>query len=250
MEPASFAPSIKTSPAWYVYLWRMILRPLRAGHEIASWQTAWPGLLIVLALGLYMTLGCYRSYLNHDYPPPAEELRVWIETWGRDSMLPLPFLPIPLDQYRLFMALISLPVTIGSWLGMAGIARLLTRWFRKKTTFRQYLNVFAFSFFPFWFLAVIGDGLFTLLTGQYLIPGLQGAHGSAVQAFYKNYPPMLYTVLFGLGAIYNSLGAYSAALEVKRLRWWRPESLVGYLFPCRWRWSRCFTDKDLSSLMR
>ncbi len=228
MEPASFAPSIKTGSAWYTYLWRMMLHPLRAGGEIASWQTAWPGLWVVLALGLYLTLGCYRSYLDHAYPPPADELRVWIETWGRDSMLPLPFLPIPLDHYRLFMAVISLPVTTGSWLGMAGIARLLTRWLGKKTTFLPYLNLFAFSFFPFWFLAVVGDGLFTQLTGQYLVPGLQGVYGPAVQAFYTTYPPLLYTVLFGLGAIYNSLGAYSVALQKEKLRWWEA-AIIGWI---------------------
>jgi hypothetical protein len=100
-------------------------------------------------------------------------------------MLPMPFLSIPLDQYRLFMALISLPVTVSSWLGMAGIARLITRGFGKKTTFHQYLNLFAFSFFPFWFFAMLGDALFTLLTGPGLILGLQGAYGPVVQLFTK-----------------------------------------------------------------
>ncbi len=228
MEPASLVPPVKTNSAWYAYLWQMILHPLRSGREIAAWQTVCPGLVVALALGLYMTLGCYRSYLNHDYPPPPDELRVWIETWGESSMLPMPFLSIPLDQYRLFMALISLPVTVSSWLGMAGIARLITRGFGKKTMFHQYLNLFAFSFFPFWFLAMLGDALFTLLTGQRLIPGLQGAYGPVVQAFYKNYPPLLYTVLFGLGAIYNGLGTYSASLKEEKLRWWQA-ALIGWI---------------------
>ena len=225
MNPISLSPSEKPKYAWYVYPWRMIRHPLTAGREVAAWRTAWPGLAVVLAFGLYLALGCYRSYLHHDYPPPPQELRVWIETWGEFSMLPLPVLQIPLEQYRLFMAIISLPVTLGSWLVMAALARRLTHWFGSRTTFKQYLNLFAFSFFPFWFLSALGDTLFSETLGEFLLPGLRGENGPLLRALFIYYPPALYTVLFGLAAIYNGLAAYAAASEEKQLRWWQAAAI-------------------------
>lgn len=226
MEQAILHPPEPGKPIRVAYLWRMIRHPLQEGQEIAAWGTIWPGLLVVLALGLYMTVGCYRSHLNGDYPPPAEELRVWIATWGEFAMLPV--LDIPLERYRLFMAQTALPGMLASWLGMAGLARLLTGWFGAQTTFRQYLNLLAFSFFPFWFLAILGDGLYSAGLGDHVLPGLRGEYGTLAQAFFTNYPPLLYTVLFGCGAVYNGLAAYAAASPGKKLRGWQA-GLIGWL---------------------
>lgn len=186
---------------WYAYLWRMIRHPLKSGREIATWKKAWAGFAVVLVFSLYLAQGNFRSYLNHDYPPPPDEFSIWIETWGAFAMLPMPFLRIPLEQYRLFMAAISLPVVIGSWLYMAAAAHLLTRWFGGKTGFQQYLNLLAFSFFPFWFAASLGDWAYSAALGPYVLPGLRGEYGPLLQAFFVNFPPWLYTILFGLAAI-------------------------------------------------
>jgi hypothetical protein len=214
--------------AWYTYLWRMPRHPRQAGREMVEWNSAWPGLAVVLALGLYLAFSCYRSYLNGDYPPPPEELRVWIETWGEFSMLPLPWLGIPLEQYRLFMSIISLPVALGSWLVMACLARLLSRWFGGSVSFRQYLNLLAFSFFPFWFLSAVGDGLFSAGLREHLLPALLGDYGPVVQAMFKYYPPLLYTCLFGLGAVCSGLAAFGASRFGKQLQVWQAV-LIGWL---------------------
>ncbi len=215
-------------PVWPVYLWRIIIHPIQSARGIATWQTVLPGLIVTLAFGIYQAAGCSQSYFNHDYPPPPESLSVWIQTWGEFSMLPLPFLRfIPLDQYRLFMAAVSLPVAVGSWLYMAGIARVLTRWFGSHTRFSQYLNLFAFSFFPFWLLASLGDGIYSAVLGPYVVPGLTGEYGPLAQAFFSSFPPLLWTLMFGMGAVYNGLVAYAASSGFNKLRWWR-SALIGW----------------------
>jgi hypothetical protein len=213
--------------AWLMFPWQMLRHPVRAAQRAAAWETIWPGFAVVIAFSLYLTLGLVRSHFAGDYPPAAEELSVWIETWGEFSMLPLPFLNIPLEQYRLFMAIITLPMVAFSWLLMASIARLLARSFGVPTSFKQYLNLFAFSFMPFWFLSALGDGLFNAIFGPYLLSGLQGQLGPLVKAFFTNYPPILYTLTFGLGGVYNGLAA-SGAAQGKKLCWWQA-GLTGWL---------------------
>lgn len=212
---------------WPIYLWRMVRHPIQTGQEIVTHRTTWRGLAVVVVFGLYLTLGCFSSYLDHDYPPSPEELHVWVETWGKFAMLPLPFLPIPMEQYRLFMAVISLPVVICSWLYMAAVARLLTGWFGGGTNFKQYLNLFAFSFFPFWLLSSLGDWFFSTGLHPYIIPGLRGDYGLFLQTFFITFPPLLYTVLFSTAAVYNGIAAYSASIVGKRLRWWEAV-LIGW----------------------
>jgi hypothetical protein len=213
---------------WYALPCRMLSQPSQAAREIAGWKRPWPGLAVALSLGLYLSLTCYRSHLNHDYPPPPVDLLVWIATWGEFSMLPLPWLGIPLERYRLFMAVISLPVVLGSWIGMAFLARLLTGWFGSGTSFRQYLNLLSYSFFPFWFLATLGDGMFNAILGSHLTVGLRGEYGPLVQAAFTYYPPLLYTVLFGLGAVYNGLVTYGASSTGRQLLGWQA-GLIGWL---------------------
>jgi hypothetical protein len=40
--------------------------------------------------------------------------------------------------------------------------------------------------------------------------------------------PLLYTVLFGLGAIYNGLGTYLAVPKEEKLRWWQA-GIIGWI---------------------
>jgi hypothetical protein len=233
IEDDSRYHSVGNNRHWFTYLWRMIRHPILASREITAWQSVTPGLVVAFGFGIYLSAGCYRSYLNHDYPPSADELKTWIATWGEFAMLPLPFLKIPLEQYRLFMAIISLPVVLFSWLYMACAARILSGWFSIQTSFRQYLNLFAFSFFPFWLLASVGDGLFSSIFGSTLMPGLQGEYGPLIQAIYTNYPPLLYTVLFGLAALYNGLAAYGAGQTGKNMTLWQAVviGLLTFLLP-------------------
>jgi len=200
---------------WPIYLWRMIRHPLQASREVAEWETVRPGLLVVTVFGLYLAAGSFLSYLNHDYPPPPEEMAVWIRAWGESFMLPL--VNVPLEQYRLFMAIISLPVTLGSWVLMAGAARLLALTFGRGASFEQYLNLLAFSFFPFWFLSGLGDSLFSDGLRAYIVPALQNQYGPLLRDLFQAYPVWLYTVLFGLGGVYNGLAAGAAG----RLRGWQ-----------------------------
>lgn len=225
MENERLVPA-SPGPNWPVYLWRIIRHPLQASREMAAWETIRPGLIVVLLFGLYLTVGLFTSYLKHDYPPPAEELSAWIKAWGEFTMLPV--FKISLEQYRLFTAILSLPVTLGSWILMAGSARLLTKAFGRTTTFDQYLNLFAFSFFPFWLLSSLGDSLFSVTLRAYVLLALKGQYGTLVRALVQLYPQMLYAVVFGLGGVYNGLAAYGAGEAAFRLRGWQA-AIIGFV---------------------
>ena len=113
------------------------------------------------------------------------------------------------QQYRLFLAIIMLPLVLAVWMLMAGTARLLGRLFDGRASFDQYLNLLAFSFFTFWMLASVLDFSYNLLLGPYLVPAIQGMYGPLASAFVRNFPPMLYVVLFGLAGVYNGIAAHT-----------------------------------------
>ena len=82
---------------------KMALHPRRTTRELLAQKTVYLSLVVVLGFAVLESLLFLVSYLAGDYPPPPEELRIWIETWGEFAMLP--FVNIPPESYRLAMAI-------------------------------------------------------------------------------------------------------------------------------------------------
>lgn len=198
-------------------LWGVVVHPRSTFADLADRSTIRLAAAFVLSYGIFTSALFLFSYLRRDWPPPPEELRVWISAWGEFSQLP--FLKISAEQYRLFQAIIMIPLVLAIWMLMAGTARLLGRLFNGRVTFDQYLNLLAFSFFPFWLLATLLDTAFNVLLGPRLIPALQGAYGPIVGLFAIYFEPVMYVFLFGLAGVYNGLAAHTA------------ESFVGAAYP-------------------
>lgn len=70
------------------YLPKTVARPRRTAQELLAEETIHPSLIVVLGFALLESLLFLISYLAGDYPPPAGELRTWIEAWGEFAMLP------------------------------------------------------------------------------------------------------------------------------------------------------------------
>jgi len=214
------------------YLWGVIARPRATFNKLALQPSLGPAMGMVLGYGLINGVLFLISYLSHDWPPPQAELDVWISAWGEFSQLP--FLKIPAEQYRLFLAVIMLPLTLAIWMLMAGTAHLLGRLYGGRTSFDQYLNLFGFSFFTFAVLAAALDTSYNLLLGPYLVPALQGAYGTLAAAFVRNFPILIYIVGFGLGGLYNGLAALtSERLAEARYAAWKsiPIGLLTFAWP-------------------
>lgn len=191
-----------------VHFWGVIMRPRAEFAHLARQESIRPAAALVLGFGVLMGLSFLSSYLSRDWPPPQAELEVWIEAWGEFSQLPV--LKIPAEQYRLFLAIIMLPLVLSIWMLMAGTARLLGRLFGGRCSFDQYLNLLAFSYFPFWLLASLLDTAFNVLFGSNLVPALQGSLGTFARSFALYFEPWMYVVLFGLAGFYNGLAAHTA----------------------------------------
>lgn len=99
----------------------MLTHPGRTGKELASETSLKPVATLVIAFGILYGSLFLKSYLAHDYPPPPEELAVWVEHWGEAVMLP--FFNIPAEIYRGFQAAIMLPFALALWMLMGGTAR-------------------------------------------------------------------------------------------------------------------------------
>jgi hypothetical protein len=119
----------------------------------------------------------------------------------------LPFLKIPAQDYRAFLAVILLPLALTIWMLMAGTAKLLSLLFRGKARYEQYLNLVGFGFFPFLWIAAILDTIYTGYLKPFAIPALNMEYGPLAQAFFQLFPPLEYTLLYGLGGLYNGIGA-------------------------------------------
>jgi hypothetical protein len=171
-------------------------------------ETLNASLAIVLGFGIVVGLLFARSHLAQDYPPPPDALETWIETWGEFAMLP--YLKIPAERYRLAQALLMIPLSLAVWILMAGSARVLCVLFGGRTTFVQYANLFGHSFYVFWALAVLLDGLYTLLLGDHLLRALRLEYGPLARAFVAHYPPLMWTLALGVGAAYNGIVAYES----------------------------------------
>jgi hypothetical protein len=183
----------------------MLVRPRRTARELLSEGEIYPSLIVVLGFALLESLLFLISYLAGDYPPPAGELRTWIDTWGEFAMLP--FIKVPAESYRLAQAIFMVPLTLAIWILMAGSARLLSILFgRGRVSFEGYLNLFGFSFFAFMIVTAALDFTFSSVFENFA-SALRGEHGTFARSAAAMFPPAMYTVLYGLGGLYNAIVA-------------------------------------------
>ncbi len=192
----------------------MLVQPRRTSRRLAASLDLRPAAALVLAYGFLAALGSYVSYVQGAYPGRPDELALWVATWGEFSMLP--FVKIAPEQYRLFMAIILLPLVLAAWMLMAGTARLLSIVFGGQASYDQYLSLFAFSTFPFWLLATVLDGAYQALLQPSLLPALRGEFSPIVNALILNFEPVMYVGLFGLAGVYNGLATHSAERQTGR----------------------------------
>jgi hypothetical protein len=93
---------------------------------------------------------------------------------------------------------------------MGGSARLLATALGGQVGYEGYLTLTAFGFFPLWLLATLLDMFYNGLLGQHIIPALRGQYGPFWQAFFQNFPPLEYTLLFSLTWLLIALAAGAA----------------------------------------
>ena len=123
----------------------------------------------------------------------------------------LPFLKVPPESYRLFLAVIFVPLAFAIWMLMAGTAKLLSLLMGGHASYEQYLVITAFSFFPFFILAAIIDTIFSGVIDGYVLQALTGQLGPFATAFWSSFPQFFYTFLYGLGGVW--IGISTAGVE-------------------------------------
>lgn len=198
----------------------MLTHPGRTGKALASGTSLKPAAILVIVFGFLYALPFLGSYLAHDYPPPPEELAVWIEHWGEGVMLP--FFNIPAESYRGFQAAIMLPFALAVWMLMGGSTRLLASLFGGKQTYETYLKITGFTFFTIWVIASFVDFLYSSVFWGYVSRGLQGEFGPVVDSLLVNFMPLEYTLLYGLVAVNVAI----AARAIEQFAWWK-SAIVG-----------------------
>jgi len=141
----------------------------------------------------------------------------------------LPFLKVPPESYRLFLAVIMVPLAYAIWMLMAGTAKLLSLLLGGHASYEQYLVITAFSFFPFWILAGIIDSIFSGVIDGYVLQALTGQFGPYATTFWRNFPSFFYTFLYGLGGVW--IGISTAGVE--SFQWWKavPVALFSFGWP-------------------
>jgi hypothetical protein len=192
----------------FSYLWNMLKAPRRTSQALVEENRVRYAAALVLSYGVVNCLGMLLSALRHDYPPPPDVLAVWIKTWGEFTMLP--FLKIPPENYRAFQAVIFIPLSLTIWMLMAGTAKLLSLLFKGKRSYEQFLNLLGFSFFPFLWIAAILDTIYSGYLKPFAVPALNNEYGPLAQIFFQLFPPLEYTILYGLGAVYNAIAVQTA----------------------------------------
>ena len=193
-------------PRALAYLPKMVVRPRRTARELLAEETVRPSLLVVAGFAGLEALLSLRSYLVGEYPPPPGVLSIWVETWGEFAMLP--FVDIPAGSYRLAQAVFMVPLMLAIWMLMAGSARLLSVLFgRGRVSFDGYLNLFGISFFAFLIPAVSLDTLVNGVFGSVELAALRMEYGPLVRDLFAYFSPVEYTVLLGLGGVYNAVVA-------------------------------------------
>ncbi len=206
---------------------RLLISPYRAAKALPYAVRVRPAALLVLGMGLYLGIGMLIGHLNHVYPPPPDVLKIYVDTWGEYVMLP--FLKIPAESYRLFQAIIALPLVFAIWMLMAGTAKLLSLLMRGRASYEQYLVITAIDFFPFMFLAAIIDTIFSGVIDGYVLQALRGQLGLFATSFWTSFPIYFYTVLYGLGGIWIGI----SAAGVESFKWWKavPIALLSFAWP-------------------
>jgi hypothetical protein len=203
---------------------RILISPFRTAKTLSPTVRVRSAALLVLGAGVLMALGMLVSYLSHAYPPPADVLKIYIDAWGEYLMLP--FLKIPPESYRLFMAIILVPLAFTMWILMAGTAKLLSLLMKGHASYEQYLVITAFSFFPFWILAGIIDTIFSGVIDGYVLQALTGQLGSFATTFWINFPKFFYTILYAMGGVW--IGLCTAGVE--SFKWWKAVLIALFSF--------------------
>ncbi len=203
---------------------RIMISPFRSAKALPATARVRPAALLVLGAGLFMATAFFISYLSHTYPPAPDVLKTYIDAWGEYTMLP--FLKIAPESYRLFLAIIMVPLAFAMWMLMAGTAKLLSLLMGGHAIYEQYLVITAFSFFPFWLLAGIIDTIFSGVIDQYVLQALTGQFGPFARTFWINFPIFSYTILYGLGGVWIGFGTAG----VERFQWWKavPIALLSF----------------------
>ncbi len=206
---------------------QILLSPFRSRLALPVSTRVRPAALLVLFAGLFSTAGMFVSYINHAYPAAPDVLKIYIDTWGEYYMLP--FVKIPPESYRLFLAIISVPLMYAMWMLMAGTAKLLSLLMGGGASYEQYLVITAFSFFPFWILAAVIDTIFSGVINGYVLQALTRQLGPFATIFWSSFPKFFYTILYGLGGIW--IGINAAGLEP--FKWWKavPIALFSFAWP-------------------
>jgi len=198
----------------------MLFHPGRTGKALASETSLKPVATLVIVFGVVYGLIFLKSYLAHDYPPPPEELAVWVEHWGEGVMLP--FFNLPAESYRGFQAAIMLPFALALWMLMGGSARLLTSLMGGKHSYDTYLKIAGFTFFTIWVISAFLDFLYSSVFWEYVSRGLQGEYGPVVDTLLANFMPFEYTLLYGLMAVNVTI----ATRAIEGFAWWKA-AIVG-----------------------
>ncbi len=203
---------------------RIVISPFRSAKALPATARVRPAALLVFGAGLFMAAGFLISYLSRVYPPSPDVLKIYIDAWGEYYMLP--FLKIAPESYRLFLAIIMVPLAFAMWMLMAGTAKLLSLLMGGHASFEQYLVITAFSFFPFWILAAIIDMIFSGVIDQYVLQALTGQFSPFARIFWINFPMFFYTILYGLGGMWIGI----SAAGVERFQWWKavPVALLSF----------------------
>ncbi len=197
------------------YIFGMLFHPRRTSLELVKEKTIWQGMVFVGVFSLLFAILFLIGYLKKLYPPDAATLGLWVKTWGAFAMLPV--LPIPIEKYRLFIAIILVPLGLLLWLAAAGIMKLFSVLFKGMLAFKQYLNIVAFGFFPYWLLAFLTDTVYSSTFGANKNAALMGELGSFMKGFVTWFPQLMYPFWFGLGAI-----ALGVAMHVtEKFPWWK-----------------------------
>jgi hypothetical protein len=197
------------------YLWGSVVHPRRTSRELVDEKSLWYAFLFVLGFSLLFAILFFVAWLQKTYPPDAVTLNLWIKTWGEFAMLPM--IPIPAEYYRLFIAVIMVPLGLLMWLASAGILKLFSLMFKGRLSYRQYLNIVAFGFFPFWLLAFLTDTIYSSSLGLSKNPALLGELGAFMKGFVTWFPQLMYPFCFGLGAIWLGIAVNST----EKFAWWK-----------------------------
>ena len=113
-----------------------------------------------------------------------------------------------------------------AWLLMGGSARLLSGLLGGKAPLRIWLNQVMFAFFPFWILAILLDGLFSGVFGDYLVPALEMQYGQFWHDVVLYFPQFMYTILYATGWVYTGIAAH----QTDRLAVWKAVSIGWAVF--------------------